>query len=169
MYCAIRNGRLYLFITSRGLEKLHIQGKSKYFLSLANRRAFESDDQLPSAWIDENITGFVCEKLSFYTDGVRYNTVSSDREVIEAAKYLLERWQYTTDFLHISIHADPRPEQEQLAPMGYESVYFSTYSDLILLKVPMSAFDLAAIRDLSLLPQVSSMHIGPPLMADNCG
>ena len=169
LYCAVKNGRLYLFITSRGLSKLRLQGKSKYYLSLANRRAFEAEDQLPSAWIDETLTGFACEKLSFYTDGVRYNSVGNDREVIEATVYLLERWQYTTDFLHITVYADPRLTEEQLAPMGYDSVYFSTYSDMILLKVPMSAFNLAAIRDLSLLPQVSGITISPPLTAVACG
>lgn len=167
LYCAIKNGRLYLFITPRGLSKLRMQGKSKYTLSLANRRAFESEEHLPSAWIDENLTGFICEKLSFYTDGVRYNTVSTDSEVIEATKYLLERWQYTTDFLHVVIYANPRLNEEQLAPLGCEGVYFSTYTDMILLKIPLAAFNLTAIRDLSLLPEVSSIHLSPPLTVVN--
>ena len=165
----LKSGRLYIFVTPKELSKLRVRGKSGFFLSLANRRVFEAEDQLPSARVDEDVTGFACEKISFYTDGVIYNHISTDHEMIEATQYLLERWQYTTDFLHISIYADPRLDEEQLASMGYRSVYFSTYSDLILLNVPMEELNLTAIRDLSLLPQVSEIHISPPLTVDHCG
>ena len=167
VHYALKNGRLYLFLTAQELRDLRIRGKSKLFLSLANRRVFGSEEQLPSARVDESVSGFACEKISFYTDGVRYNTVSTDREVIEATKYLLERWQYTTDFLYVSIYADPRLSEDVLAAMGYRSVYFSTYSDLIMLNIPIDALNLGAIRDLSLLPQVSGIHISPPLIATN--
>lgn len=165
IHYALKKGRLYLFVTAEELSGLRVLEKSKLFLSLANRRTFASEDSLPSAQIDENVIGFAFEKITFYTDGVRYNTVSSDQEVIEATRYLMERWEYTSDFLYISVYANPRLDEKALAAIGYQSAYFSTYSDLILLNVPLSAVNLTAIRDLSLLPQVSEIHISPPMIA----
>jgi hypothetical protein len=89
----LKSGRLYIFVTPKELSKLRVRGKSGFFLSLANRRVFETEDQLPSARVDEDVTGFACEKISFYTDGVIYNHISTDHEMIETTQYLLERWQ----------------------------------------------------------------------------
>ena len=164
IHYALKKGHLYLFVTAEELAELHVQEKSKLFLSLAKRRVFEPDEQLPSAQIDENIIGFAYEKITFYTDGVRYSTVSSDMEVIEAMKYLLEQLEYTSDFVYISIYANPRLSEEEIADMGYQAVYFSTYSNLILLNVPLHALNLTAIRDLSLHPQVQEIHISPPIL-----
>lgn len=164
IHYALKKGHLYLFVTANELSELRVREKSKLFLSLANRRVFASADSLPSARVDENVTGFACEKITFYTDGVRYGTVSSDKEVIEATRYLLERLEYTSDFLYISIYANPRLDETALAATGYQSVYFSTYSDLIFLNVPLNALNLTVIRDLSLLPQVSKIYISPPII-----
>lgn len=168
--CGIRNGKLYLFLTKQDLSSRTMpRAQHRYVLSLASRRVFETvEGELPIE-IDETLSGFDCSKITFYTDGARYNTVSSDGEVLDAIRYLLERWQYSIDRLSISVYADPRLNEETLASMHYQSVYYSTYSDLILLNIPMKDLNPEAIRDLSLLPQVRSIHIGPHISVDLIG
>ena len=108
-------------------------------------------------------------KITFYTDGVRYNTVSDDAQVIEATRYLLERWQYSGDTLSVSLYCEPQLTEEELAAMNYDSIYLSKYSKLVYMTIKMERFDLEAVRDLSLLPQVTSIHIGPHMLAYSLG
>ena len=42
--CAIRNGRLYIFITPKKLSRLHLRGKSDFVLSLADRSGFVMEE-----------------------------------------------------------------------------------------------------------------------------
>ena len=169
IHCVLKNGCLYLFVTKDELDHLKIPKKSKYMLHLANRNAFEYEEGMTSIPIDESVTGFDCTKITFYTDGARYNTVSSDAEVIEALRYLSGRWQYTTDSVTVHIHSTPKLTEDQLASMQYKTVYFSPHSSLIIMNIKMKDLNLAAIRDLSLLPQITSIHIGPPITADYAG
>ncbi|MBQ7320733.1 MAG: hypothetical protein IJW99_01425 [Clostridia bacterium] len=169
VYCTLKNGSLYLFVTKDELKGLRVANKAKYMLHLANRNTFEYEEGMTAIPIDETVTGFDCTKLTFYTDGVRYSTVSSDAEALEAFRYLAERWQYTADSVTLEIHSTPQLTEEQLAGMRHSTVYFSPNSSLIILNVKMKDLDPTAIRDLSLLPQVTSIYIGPPLFADHAG
>lgn len=165
IHYAIQNGSLYLFVRKKDLSKLDIRKKSNYTLSLANRNVFTEKP----ITVDDTITGFNCSKITFYTDGVRYNTVSDDAQVIEATRYLLERWQYTGDTLSVSLYCEPQLTEEELAAMNYDSIYLSKHSKLVYMTIKMERFDLEAVRDLSLLPQVTSIHIGPHMLAYSLG
>lgn len=176
VHYAYKNGSLYLFVTKDELEHLRISKKSKYMLYLANRDVFDYEEGVTSIPIDETVTGFDCSKITFYTDGVRYHTVSTDVEVHEALRYLSERWQYTEDSIMIEIYSSPQLTKEQLASMHYSTIYFSPSSpsfastpSLILMNIKMKYVNTEAIRDLSLLEQVTSIHIGPTLTAENTG
>ncbi len=170
LLCTICNGSLFVFVTKDQLTSaMQDQNKEDYYLELAPRRVFEQQTDL-SDTMNKTVSGFACEKLRFYTADGRYGGVSSDTEALDAMAALLERFQYERDCICISVYSNGTLTDSELAMPKVKTSFRvrTTHADITVLRIFMEDFDPIALRDLSLLPQVTSITLGPdaPFIVD---
>ncbi len=157
----VKNHKLFLIIQKQDLAKLDIPNKENYRLSLAKRRNIEHEEgDIPT--FEKNVTGFALEKIQCETFDRSSRFANSDEELIEKINSLIKAGQFDTDRVMISITSSEALTEELFSDIKSESITVTRKyktGAFAWLQVKYENIDLEALRDLSNMKIIQSIHI----------
>lgn len=169
-----KNGRVFLFITPSELKNIDVENMDNYSLGLASRAVYEYDDReeihdpvIKDIFVADVVTGFAYNKIYIKLRGGVASTPNSDEEVISMLNKTIDIWKYTHDSIEFYFYHDGSLIEDDFKGMNYSDVFIPKYQprEVVIVTVKYEDINIEAIRDISNMDEIYSIHISPPLVA----
>lgn len=159
-------GNVYLFITPSELKTIDVDNIDNYSLYFASRAGYENSlervEQPIEPIIKDNISGFAYNKIIFDSLDTQNSKPTNDVAVISMLNETIEKWRYTYDCVEFTFYYDGLLTEDEFEEMHYIDIVQTNYPSRMIVKVKYADINIKALKDLSQMSEVTSIHISAP-------
>ena len=169
-HCLVeKNGTIYVFATKSEIANFDANALKDYQICFAKKSVFV-DVPPPTfsqdIFVTDFVTGFAYNKIYIRLNGSVDSTPNSDEEVISMLNETIDICKYTHDSIEFYFYHDGSLTEEEFKGMNYSDICIPKYypREVVIVTVKYEDINIKAIRDISNMDEIYSIHISPPLV-----